>query len=189
MQSLLRLASSIQSLGLPQSASQDKHVERQLLSAYANRLTTETPASLGRAGPQILWDLTFISRLCTETGSTNKEFSDLLQRVKASVHSSMSLKDGKDLSSRITVTIESQLTRTQLLLGPLVPSIRNNLPGPLSAHSPTMKPTLNRERSGTSVGHASPIVPSEKDLQLAVDVAKPTSRFGMLLIASADDRS
>ncbi|KAG9013087.1 hypothetical protein FRB94_003920 [Tulasnella sp. JGI-2019a] len=182
IQSLMKLASSMQALGFSKQALEQKHVERRLLEAFASTLVAETPSELGLSAPQILWDLTFLSKICSEAGSNVKELSSLLKRVSPEGKSSTSSPETKEASNRLTSTVDLQFARNRLLLGPLLPSNRAT-----STLVPT-KPALNRGQSGTLTSHVSSVVPGEQDLQLAVEVAKPGLRFGMLLIGGTNGR-
>ncbi|KAG8864943.1 hypothetical protein FRB96_003531 [Tulasnella sp. 330] len=184
IQSLVKLASSMQALGFSGQTLQQKHAEKQLLEAFANKVVAETPSKLGLLAPQTLWDLSFVTRICSEAGGSVKALAPLIECLSAEVNSSSTPEEAKEMSLHLISTIDLQLTRNRLLLGSLLPP---SSVGPTSATN--SKPALNRARSGTITGHISPLVPGEQDLQLAVDVAKPASRFGMLLIPSTDGRS
>lgn len=193
----------MQALGFSGQALQRKHVERRLLEAFASKVVTETPSKLGPLAPQTLWDLSFVSKICSEAEGSVKALVSLIERISAEVggltfmtrcpllmsrldrqvKSSLTPEEAQTAPLRLISTIDLQLARNRLLLGPLLPPSR-----PASAPESTSKPALSRGRSGTVTAHVSPLVPGEQDLQLAVDVAKPASRFGMLLIASTDGR-
>lgn len=84
--------------------------------------------------------------------------------------------------------MDLQLSRSQLLLGLLLPTSR--AVSRLSVPPPTPGLAGSRFKTGTS-GLASQSLPppAEKDFQLAMEIAKPSSRFGMLLVPNVDGRA
>ncbi|KAG8931533.1 hypothetical protein FRC01_001162 [Tulasnella sp. 417] len=97
------------------------------------------------------------------------------------------VEDAEAFNTHLESTVDLQLSRSQLLLGLLLPSSRavSGLSVP-----PTPGLTGSRFKTATStLASQSLPPPAEKDFQLAMEIAKPSSRFGMLLVPSLDGRA
>lgn len=99
----------------------------------------------------------------------------------------LEIQDIGAFTAQLESTVDLQVSRSQLLLGLLLPTSRvvSGLTVP-----PTPGVTGSRFKTGTS-GLASQSLPppAEKDFQLAMEIAKPSSRFGMLLVPNVDGRA
>ncbi|KAG9047746.1 hypothetical protein FS837_001586 [Tulasnella sp. UAMH 9824] len=184
---LQTLATSIQQLGFARHTLSSKQVPKRLLEAFSAAVASEIPESAEGVTTQIIWDLLFLSRLCAvhQDRKHDSTLSTVLDLVKASIMSQV--EDAEAFNTHLESTVDLQLSRSQLLLGLLLPTSRA-----VSALSVPPTPGLkgSRFKTGTS-GLASQSLPppAEKDFQLAMEIAKPSSRFGMLLVPSVDGRA
>lgn len=184
---LQTLAISIQQLGFARHTVSSKQVPKRLLEGFCIAVASEIPESADGVTTQILWDLLFLSRLCAvhQDRKYDSALSTVLERVKASILSKV--EDAEAFNTHLESTVDLQLSRSQLLLGLLLPTSRavSSLSVP-----PTPGLTGSRFKTGSSaLASQSLPPPAEKDFQLAMEIAKPSSRFGMLLVPSVDGRA
>ncbi|KAG8978165.1 hypothetical protein FRC05_011281 [Tulasnella sp. 425] len=185
---LQTLATSIQQLGFTRHTLSSKQVSRRLLEAFSAAVANKISESAEGVTAQTLWDLLFLSRLCAvhQDRKYDSALAAVIDRVRASVSSEV--KDAEAFKTQLDSTVDLQLSRSQLLLGLLLPTSR--AVSGLSVPPPTPGLTGSRFKTGTS-GLASQSLPppAEKDFQLAMEIAKPSSRFGMLLVPNVDGRA
>ena len=89
-------------------------------------------------------------------------------------------KETADYVTHMNTTVDLHMSRTGLLLGLL-------LPPPAKLIAGLAPPGSQKSRFGTAMTQAPPA--AEKDFQLAMDIAKPSSRFGMLMVGNVDGRT
>ncbi|KAG9019493.1 hypothetical protein FRB90_001565 [Tulasnella sp. 427] len=185
-QALQTLATSVQQLGFTRQSLSSKQVSRRLLEAFASAMPDEMPESREDVTPQILWDLVFLSRLCAvhEDKKYDSPLATFVSQVKVSV--SAQRVDAEAFNANIDSTVDLHLTRSQLLLGLLLPASRA---ASFLAVPPTPGVTGSRFKAPTSSLASQSLPPAEKDFQLAMEIAKPSSRFGMLLVQNVDGRA
>ncbi|KAG8908508.1 hypothetical protein FRB99_005867 [Tulasnella sp. 403] len=181
IQSLMNLAGSIQELGLANHALRSKQVSKMLLDAFTTAVSGKVPPDLQGVPVQALWDLSFLSKLASDptTSEDDRPITQTIERVRSHIVTQITAKEAKQLDTHVASTVDLQQGRTQLLLGLLL--------GPSSLLAASSAASVaSRNRSGTALGASTP--PAEKDFQLAMAIAKPSSRFGMLLVGGVDGK-
>jgi len=156
LQALLTLCESIRQLGIFHQPVRQNSIAQELLRS----LVTSWFGQNHEDGGQSLHDLAFLQKLSDQYGQSWAETSNLLAgRLKASVRDDAMLSD-------LEKTASDYLARTQTLLSGLLPP-----PSTLALDAPLLQ--FGNPSAGPS--H----IP-------AIDLAKPSPRFGMLLVGNAD---
>lgn len=189
MRSLVSLSASIQRLGITRDASRLGHIASDALSLFvAALLESADGQSPGwkASEKQALCDLLLLRVLGTlwvngwaETFILIDEKVARLQRkvylfCLTGILSTQTLQLQLEDIISLTSSVKEYFLRTQVLLAPLLP-----LPK-LTATSPAKD---NREKFTTLLSFGMPTL--EVQLQPALELAKPSSRFGLLLIGSS----
>ncbi|KAG6910534.1 hypothetical protein DXG01_009953 [Tephrocybe rancida] len=175
VQSLLTLSTSIQDLGLPRSQAW----QRPLVKTTVEHFITEfTGNDCDKDSLQSLYDLAFLWKLATLHGDVEDHLSSRLeQRLQENVSLALLSIDPLLTVHQIPADLDLEtlhknatdsLARTQTLLATLLP------PQP---HIPTPD-SMDKFSALLQFG----IPPQEGQFQPAIELAKPTSRFGLLLV-------
>lgn len=188
MKSLLSLSASIQHLGISRDPSRLGHAANDTLRLFVIELLGDAATGWRSHERQALWDLAFLRKLAdlwvdgwTKTSSLlDKTMAQLLGKVcteiffEVSVHTEISALFQHEDITTLQDGIAEYFSRTQVLLAPLAPLHPVHVVVPLSKDS--------HEKLTTLLPHGVPIL--ETQFQPALELAKPSSRFGLLLVDS-----
>ncbi|KAH9858012.1 hypothetical protein C2E23DRAFT_864999 [Lenzites betulinus] len=172
-EALLSLSSEMQHLGV--YLDDDRHrreVGLTLEQFAATFLDEQERASPRHAnGHQLLWDVSFL-RLLTRLRETTSK--DVLERLDAYLARLRERDDVKSLpQSDIHTSTQDYLTKTQILLAPLLPS----------HSSSTSQPTKKADKSSSLLLFGPPA--AEQGFESALALVKTPPRFGLLLVGAA----
>ncbi|KAG6841748.1 hypothetical protein C0991_007077 [Blastosporella zonata] len=161
VQSLLTLSTSIQALGAPRSQSWQQPLVKATLEHFITELTGD---EWDEESLQSVYDMAFLWKLATLYGEAQDGLASRLdERLRDN------LRNDVDLDT-LHGSAGDSLARTQTLFATLLPS-QPAIPSPAS-----MDKFSALLRFGTP--------PQEEQFQPAVELAKPTSRFGLLLVGA-----
>ncbi|KAL1951513.1 hypothetical protein VTO73DRAFT_662 [Trametes versicolor] len=172
-EALLSLSSEMQQLG---SCLDDDRRQRQVgltvdrfIAAFLER--QEKLPRRHTEDLQLLWDATFLRRLARLWETTAK---DVLERIDANIARWRERDDAKiPPQSDIDASTQEFLTKTQVLLAPLLPSR-----APQGA-----RPTKKADKSSSLLLFGTPGV--EQGFEPALELVKTPPRFGLLLVGGA----
>jgi hypothetical protein len=128
------------------------------------------------SGPQGLCDLAFLRTVVDLWGDSLEDVSRLLEKKSAQVGMNVSILYfstyfglfGLQLQSTFNMNTSEHLARTQILLAALLPQS-------------SMSSITENDQRATLLPFGNPA--SETQFQSAVEVVKPSARFGLLLVA------
>ncbi|KAG6814110.1 hypothetical protein H0H92_002105 [Tricholoma furcatifolium] len=159
VQSLLTLSTSLQDLGVPRSQPWQRTLVKSTLEHFITELTGD---GWDESCVQASYDMTFLWKLATLVGEGENEFpSQLEKRIRENLPAEV------DLDTLQKSAAES-LARMQTLLATVLPPQKTI---PVADSTDKFSALL---RFGTP--------PQEGQFQPALELAKPTSRFGLLLV-------
>ncbi|KAG6901470.1 hypothetical protein C0995_011490 [Termitomyces sp. Mi166 len=162
VQSLLALSTSIQDLGAPRSRPWQQPLVKTTLEHFVTELTSE---EWEEGSLQSLYDMAFLQKLVTLHGEAQDELSSRLEkRLQENLPSDIEL-------DTLHNSAADALSRTQTLFATLLPQL--SIPQPDST-----------DKFSAFLRFGAPL-PQEGQFQPAVEVAKPRSRFGLLLVGGA----
>ncbi|KAI0375182.1 hypothetical protein BV20DRAFT_960271 [Pilatotrama ljubarskyi] len=174
MQALMSLATEMQQLGVCLNDERRRLQVGSTLThfvvSFIDRLE-QSPMHRHAGGPQLLWDLSFLRGLA-RLWETSADLA--VQRIDASIPGLRQHLDGEvQPQSDIAASTHEYLTKTQVLLAPLLPS---------RPFSPS-KVTKGAEKSSRLLLFGTPAV--EQGFEPALQLVKTPPRFGLLLVGGA----
>jgi len=177
MRSLISLSTSLQRLGTPRHPSRRDHAANDTLRLFVAELlrgAEDQPSGWGVHARQALWDLAFLQKLAgLWTNGWTKTFG-LLDEKMVQLRATVRIRP-EDIES-LDLRIAEYFSRTQVLLAALIP-----LPSTAVVTSKD-----SHEKLSTLLPHGIPA--SETQFLNALEVAKPSSRFGLLLVGGTVGR-
>ncbi|KAH9932407.1 hypothetical protein B0H21DRAFT_780985 [Amylocystis lapponica] len=177
MQALLSLSSSIQQLGIAVSSLRQRHLVGGTLQRFVSQILerlADAEVPLPQQDWQELCDLDFLRVIA---GMWDSECEDVARRLDGRIAQKWeklrAQGTGTTSQQNLESALQDHLSRTQTLLAPL-------LPLPTSPTTSTRK--TKTEKSTSLLHHGLPMV--EQQFQPAVELVKPSPRFGLLLVGS-----
>jgi len=172
VRSLLSLSTSIQQLGLCRDPSRQEIIAEQTLRYFITNLLHEPDdgtKSWEFGGRQALQDLRFLWKLASQWGAGWAEITDLVDEQTARVQKKLLSDEAKPDKARLEES--EHLIRTQTLFATLLP------------HTPASRPlSMTGNKSSVLLPFGTPGL--EQQFQAPMELAKPSSRFGLLLIGN-----
>ncbi|CDO72958.1 hypothetical protein BN946_scf185007.g12 [Trametes cinnabarina] len=170
-EALLSLSSELQHLGVHLDRDYRQRHAASTLQCFIAALCDRVERDPSAAGPQVLWDLSFLRHIVRTWGPSCQ---DALERID---HIVISLREDADAQDEPEVDFDSStqayLAKTQILLASLLPS------RPAAEVGPTGK--ADKSSSLLLFG----IPPAEHGFESALQLIKTPPRFGLLLAGGA----
>ncbi|KAJ3808296.1 hypothetical protein F5876DRAFT_78879 [Lentinula aff. lateritia] len=169
MQSLLLLAEAIQALGFSGDSARHSHLADRVVHLFIGRLLDQ---EWEHNKIQTLYDIGFLRRIAEVWGSRWTDIRELLDARTSRVRDSIGTPDEVPSDETLSWMSADHLARTQTILAAILPY-----------------PVPTRGTAGKSVtsDKFAALLPlgvpsSDKEYRAAIEVAKPSSRFAMLLV-------
>ncbi|EIM92224.1 uncharacterized protein STEHIDRAFT_89072 [Stereum hirsutum FP-91666 SS1] len=177
-QALLSISTSVQNVGMSSDPSSRTTLAEATLRHFTSSVLEGSAGSDAyRRGQQFLWDLRYLHKISALWGSdwesTTTSLKEEIDRSEAETAESTSLSE-----DAINVALSNHISRTQLLLAPLLP------PRP----PPTHPGKAGGKESATSALLPFGVPAGEQQVQPAMELVKPAPRFGLLLVGSTASR-
>ncbi|KAI0639590.1 hypothetical protein C8Q77DRAFT_1224547 [Trametes polyzona] len=172
-EALLSLSSEVQQLGVClDNARRQQQIRLALEQFVVTYLDAEGVLSPSYAeGLQALWDASFLRRLSQLWEGTAR---DVLDRIDAYIARQ---REGADDAfpphSDIDASTQAYITKTQVLLAPLLPALP----------APDLQPANKTEKTSSLLLFGIP--GAEQGFEPALELVKPPPRFGLLLVGGA----
>ncbi|KAF5368617.1 hypothetical protein D9758_002268 [Tetrapyrgos nigripes] len=175
LQSLLSLAETVQGLGISRTLSEQVELVQQTLLLFIRRLMSDVSFSNEL---QTLYDLAFLKTLANScTSEPLSSLDDKAMQIREKESNSL------PTEAELSKASSECLSRYQLLLASLLVSPTPSLPSP-STSPPVPPPAIPTSSSGekfvTLLQLGTP--PVDQEYKVPFDIAKPSSRFGLLLV-------
>ncbi|KAI0962021.1 hypothetical protein AcV7_000961 [Taiwanofungus camphoratus] len=172
MQALFSLSTSMQELGVNIDPTQCRRLVWPTFRSFVNKVQEYINGEVTYQRErylQYLWDLTFLRVLARLWGVESTQDVQSLDMPLSRITKKL-IAEGTDQSQLdMDKSLSDYLARTQILLSHILPQCAISLP----AQGKT-------ERSASLLHHGLPVV--EQQYQPAVEVVKPSPRFGLLLV-------
>jgi len=180
---LIYLARAANQLGLPPSALQQKSTLPLTLRKFIEVVVQNTGLEnieWDSSAAQLLWDLVFLEAIASEA-RVDSSVARVIESLKAKLSSvAPAPKSLQQLSTNISNSVAQSLPKMQLLLAPLLDKPESSPQSPQNPKSPYATIASNALLSlGTPSQDG-----REQEFVPALELAKPTQRFGLLLVGS-----
>nr|AEN14428.1 conserved hypothetical protein [Lentinula edodes] len=172
MQSLLLLAEAIQTLGFSGESTRHSHLADRVVHLFIGRLLDQ---EWEHNKIQTLYDIGFLRRIAEVWGSRWTDIHELLDARTSRVRDSIGIPDELPSDETLSWMSADHLARTQTILAAI-------LPYPVATrgtHTPAGK-SVSSDKFAALLPLGVPS--SDKEYRAAIEVAKPSSRFAMLLV-------
>ncbi|KAI5121815.1 hypothetical protein M0805_003251 [Coniferiporia weirii] len=179
MDALFSLIDTVQSYGLFKDHTQRSAVVKVILDQFSDAIVTSLQDPRDFTNIQFIWDLHFLKAICNEWGptlsSSTTTLDEAIRKLCQSLPSAVS-EVQPDLIASLGQNVAQSILHVRLLLSPLVAP---------SETSPTVKlPKSPSEVRRQSISGTGP-VNAEYELQPALNLVKPSARFGSLWVGAA----
>jgi len=165
IQSLLSLADAIQNLGFSRDPSRHTHLADQTLHLFVCRLVER---KWERDEIQMLYDLAFLRKLADLWGAHWSDVRELLDTKASQIRKSNGVADNVPSDETLTTRSADYIAKTQTLLAAVLP------------YPSSFDKSVSSEKFAALLPLGIPS--SEQEYRPAVEVAKPSSRFALLLV-------
>ncbi|KAG8968609.1 hypothetical protein FRC03_006730 [Tulasnella sp. 419] len=167
MRSLLQLVSAIHQLGMRADQTFSIRPDRSLMNAFVAGLAAEV---LNHCSEELLFDLMLLRSLPGLDDEDGMKLANTVELLQERLSSQSPASYREQVVLHITHIIPTQLARIQLLFSPAFSGQDvSSLDAP-------------RSRDRAPVQPNAPKPPAEHDMKLALNLAKPSARFGLLLV-------
>jgi len=174
MEALFFLSTGMPELGMfVEPSTQRKFTEdtlKHFISSWLHRLHSESSST----DLQDFCDLKFLQRLSEMWGSVWSDMAQELDGLTSEKQTKLLSQDITTAQLEIDLSIAEHLSRMQILLAPIFP--------PHAISGPSREANGKMEKTTSLLRYGAPVL--EQQFQPAIDLVKPSSRFGLLLIGA-----